>query len=159
MTEILAHYSSTPLGTVRSVEQGPMSMKPRGLWVSVDSCEDNWKTWCETEQWALDELKHRHIITLAEDARILRVSGEKGIDSFTAEYGHPDTVEGTPVPGLSSTYDISWRRVAFRFQGIIIAPYVWSRRLHRETRWYYGWDCASGCIWDAKAIASVERVS
>ena len=31
-----------------------------------------------------------------------------------------------------------------------------ARRLDMETRWYYGWDCASGCVWDASAVQSVE---
>lgn len=49
---------------------------------------------------------------------------------------------------------INWPMVADRYQGIVIAPYLWSRRMDGGL-WYYGWDCASGCIWDAAAVASV----
>ena len=25
-----------------------------------------------------------------------------------------------------------------------------------ELFWYYGWDCASGCIWDPAAVAEIK---
>lgn len=55
--------------------------------------------------------------------------------------------EGTPL--------IDWRRVAESYQGIVIAPYVWARRHHLASGWYYAWDCASGCIWDSAAVAAI----
>ena len=50
---------------------------------------------------------------------------------------------------------IRWQDVALDYQGILIAPYQWSLRLDKDFRWYYMWDCASGCIWDLSAIASL----
>ena len=52
-------------------------------------------------------------------------------------------------------YDIDWNRVAKKYQGIIITPYIWERRLTTTCTWYYGWDVASGCIWDNKAIKEI----
>ena len=45
------------------------------------------------------------------------------------------------------------------YQGIIIAPYLWTRRHHESTGWYYSWDCASGVIWDARAIAELKPLA
>ena len=52
---------------------------------------------------------------------------------------------------------IDWPAVATDYPGLIIAPYQWSCRMSEFTRWYYGWDCASGCIWNADAIARVTE--
>jgi hypothetical protein len=49
---------------------------------------------------------------------------------------------------------IDWGRVAEQYHGIVIAPYQWSLRL--DLMWYYGWDCASGCIWDTWIVERVE---
>ena len=47
-----------------------------------------------------------------------------------------------------------WPGVAAEgWAGIEIAPYIWARRLDGPARWYYGWDAASGCIWDPTAAA------
>ena len=53
---------------------------------------------------------------------------------------------------------IDWRLVAEEWQGIVIAPYLWERRFDSDARWYYSWDCASGCIWDHRAIAAIELI-
>jgi hypothetical protein len=54
---------------------------------------------------------------------------------------------------------IAWDRLRERYQGLIVTPYIWERRLTMgngpDAMWYYFWDCASGCIWDPAAIASV----
>lgn len=48
---------------------------------------------------------------------------------------------------------IDWQAVASDHDGIIISPYNWPAR--HEMIWYYPWDCASGCIWNADAITSI----
>ena len=52
---------------------------------------------------------------------------------------------------------IDWPKVAERYDGIIIAPYQWSRRLDGPM-WYYGWDCASGCVWRARAVLELKSM-
>jgi hypothetical protein len=32
---------------------------------------------------------------------------------------------------------------------------VWECRLDPAAAWYYGWDCASGCVWNLEVIADV----
>jgi hypothetical protein len=143
----LVHYSAQPISCVRSVEQSSkLDMKPRGLWVSDDACEDNWRTWCETENFSLGNLVYAHDVMLAESANILRLSGALDIDAFHDEWSRI---------AFSDYRTIDWSAVARKYDGIIISPYIWNRRLDGRVHWYYGWDCASGCIWNAHAIASI----
>lgn len=59
---------------------------------------------------------------------------------------------------LCSTYELDWLKVKQKYQGIIIAPYQWKCRMAQETKWYYGWDCASGCIWDLDCIDEFKLI-
>ena len=114
--------------------------------------EDGWAAWCRAEDFGLDRLGHVHDVTLAQPDRLLWLEDAAGIDRFTAEYGVP---WGPSFLGLDQVW-IDWTAVARDFDGLVIAPYVWSRRLHPASHWYYGWDCASGCIWDAEVVGSVS---
>jgi len=56
---------------------------------------------------------------------------------------------------------IDWEAVAKRYTGIEIEPYNWERRnsgpnnnYSMSMLWYYGWDCASGCVWELDALVS-----
>ena len=144
---MLLHYSAKPLEfPIRSVAQiARPDHKPRGFWVSVEGVGDSWKDWCEGEEWNVERLAFSHEIVLRPDANILRLSTAENIDWLTKEFVAP----GAPPWAY---YQIDWARVAAKWDGIIIAPYVHERRLHHETNWYYTWDCASGCIWNARAI-------
>jgi hypothetical protein len=141
--ERLLHYSKEPLTEVRSCAQNEHDdpSKPRGLWVSVEG-PDDWKAWCHSEEHHIDRLLIETEVVLASEARILRLSSAFGLDAFTKQYEH--------CAGM-----IDWAAVAREHQVIIIAPYCWERRL--ELICYYGWDCASGVIWDAAAIAGINR--
>ena len=114
--------------------------KPRGLWFDADS---DWQRWCEAESFATDSFKWRHILTL-DFSRIILLTDKDEIDLFTERYAIADRY------GIA----IDWPRVAQEFAGIVIAPYCWKRRMADHARWYYGWDCASGCVWDLTAITS-----
>lgn len=150
----LTHYSDEPIRRIASKEQeaGP-SFKPIGLWVSVDEGGDGWADWCRSEGFRPSNLRHVHNVNLWRDARIMHLRTAVDLDDFTNLYGER----------LSFGEDVSyaplwirWDRVAEEYAGIIIAPYQWSRRLDDRAPWYYSWDCASGCIWDANAISSVR---
>jgi len=154
-TEKLSHFSSEPVSVVRSVEQRwryelpSEHEKPKGFWVSVDG-EDDWASWCASEDFGIGQIRHN--VVLAPNANILRCHDKLDVLCLTERYG-------IDIPGYSwSRKAIDWQRIASEYQGLIIAPYVWECRLNDECNWYYGWDCASGCIWDAAAIASVSEV-
>lgn len=150
----LLHYSATPLGEIRSIPQPSdhsRAFKPRGLWLSVEGDYD-WKSWCEGEIFCLENLACAHEVTLHPSAKILRISDADGIDDLTERFP-----VYFPISGHDAyIYGIQWAEIAKDYQGIIIAPYIWSRRLDMKANWYYSWDCSSGCIWDASAIQSVK---
>lgn len=149
------HWSAEPLGQLEN--RNPIHRwkrdKPHGLWFSVGDGPDSWREWCEREEFMLDSLVWRNVITFRDDARILRISGGRELDAFDDEYRpYPDDPDWDAL--RLSRYAIDWARVGERYQGIIIAPYCWSRRMDLD--WYYGWDCASGCVWDVSAIADIS---
>lgn len=149
MPERLLHYASKPFaGPVVSKSQ-VSTMKPCGLWVSVEG-ENDWPSWCLGENFALGALTHVHEVALVEGANILHLSSGPELQDFTLRYCE----EGGRVFADMDRRDIRWSKVADDYQGIVIAPYQWTCRM--RLFWYYGWDCASGCIWDASAIAGVE---
>lgn len=141
----LLHYSNAQLSEIRSVKQADNWLfKPRGLWVSVEG-KDDWASWCRAEDFRLGSIAHE--VELSPSANILRITDADGIDNLTDEF--------EPSGSLSSWW-LDWQAIAARWQGIIIAPYIWERRLHDRASWYYPWDCASGCIWDASAVKSIK---
>jgi hypothetical protein len=145
----LLHYSSDPIASVHSVEQREDVRrydKPQGLWVSVEG-EDDWRSWCEGEQFGSPAEQICYRVELSAPARILRLSGSLDLLHFTEEYGFNPYADDR----LFSKRDgIRWWEIAKQYDGIIIAPYCWQQRL--ELMWYYSWDCASGCIWNADAV-------
>lgn len=153
MTERLVHWSADPIAVLDPAwdySSGRTRLdKPTGLWVSVEGNGDGWADWCRAEEFGLDRLTHAHEVTLAPSARILRITTPEGIDALTAEYG----------TGRYAGVEVDWPRIAQEYQGILISPYQWSRRLADGCSWYYGWDCASGCIWDLTAIESVRLLA
>jgi len=146
----LSHYSKALTLKPRSCAQHP-AIKPQGLWLSVDGPWD-WKAWCECENFWLETLANRFVITLRRNARILYISTVDGLDWVNERAADSGVYD---INRFGAHY-IDWERVAGAYRGIIIAPYLWEARLDPRYSWYYGWDCASGCIWDAKAIAAVR---
>lgn len=146
------HYSRhpAPITEVYPCRQRP-DMKPRGLWLSVEGDGDGWRDWCEANQprWVA-EWTHIYNVTLAPNANVLLLTSPAEIWDFNKRYS------------CSSPWDsrifwyIAWDKVSAAYDGIVIAPYQWACRLDEEAPWYYGWDCASGCIWEPRAIASLE---
>lgn len=144
----LLHYSEEPVAFDRArtyVQPEPeFYQKPAGLWVSVEG-EDDWPSWCRGEEFNPEGLRVSHRVTLAPGANVLLISTGKALDEFHETYA----VGNEPYAVLRKA-SIDWRKVATDYDGIIIAPYRWNHRLSHL--WYYGWDCASGCIWNLDAI-------
>jgi len=154
---ILSHWSASPLGALYPVEQHGSDLKPRGLWLSVDG-EQDWPTWCRDNEFRDDNaFMHRAVITLKPDAEVLFLQCEREVLEFTERYGY------NPLPGHELLADtgmfIDWIRVAQEWHGLMVPTYLWSMRMHHRTSWYYGWDCASGCIWNPEAIDNVVQVT
>jgi hypothetical protein len=80
--------------------------------------------------------------------KVLKISSLEMLDAFDRNYRANERSE--VFGGFTfHDYDIDWERLAKEYDGVEIAPYQWQRRLS-DQRWYYSWDCASGCIWRPK---------
>lgn len=116
--------------------------KPTGLWYELGG---DWRRWCASDQPDWIDGKFLHGVVL-DGERMLVLRGVGDIDAFHARYALPAAY---PMDGRY----VDWTAVATGYDGIEIAPYCWERRLEGSaSRWYYGWDCASGCIWRPRAM-------
>jgi hypothetical protein len=150
----LLHYSAQPfVGPPRSaVGWLGINMKPVGLWLSVEGDRD-WPEWCRAEEFGIANLACVSEIVLKPKAKVLRLTTALDIDLLTEECGRE------LLPGWGTTRTLDWHAIAEKHDGIIIAPYQWSRRLDGRTAWYYGFDVACGCIWRPRAIADIRPVA
>lgn len=126
-------------------------MKPNGLWYAFG---DSWLNWVEGEmpEWRGDYLYEVKV----NSSKILRITSVKEIAEFTKKH----SVSLLPdVPGLESVpmrlvCYIDWPTITKEYDAIEITPYLWEARY--DYMWYYGWDVASGCVWNTKAVELVE---
>jgi hypothetical protein len=154
----LIHYSNAPVklgDLIARAQEEHGDMKPRGLWVSDEDAECDWKWWCVQEGFRLDMLTHVHEVTLGNAANVLVLKTASEVRAFGREF----TMRHGPFAGGSllgyHTMHLDWAQVIQRWHGLIITPYQWDCRLENDTFWYYSWDCASGCLWDTQAIGSI----
>jgi len=166
------HYSSRPdqivfYDTDYSKAKGEHGhFKPIGLWITPYGQEDNWFEWSMGEEFRISKLNYVHDVELAACANILRITSVEGLDAFSQEYAidlfsnNQKAISPTTGERLESWMYCDWPRLAKIYDGIMISPYQWSRRhmTHNgsKTDWYYSWDCASGCIWNARAIEGIN---
>ena len=150
----LVHYSAEPLVFDQREYRGGIDLnKPDGLWVSVQG-EYDWPSWCTKEGFRLRALRYQAVVTPKAWDRILIVDNSASLHLLQRRF--PPGVH----PERSHWFDArpSWDVVAESYSGIVIAPYQGSCRMSGDTQWYYGWDCASGCIWDTNDIKVSESV-
>jgi hypothetical protein len=137
------HYSETPLLKVAKPKKLNDLFKPCGLWFSVDGNGDGWVEWCRTENFRLSSLAFATELSL-ELKKFRVITNAHDLNEFDKEFG---------VKIFEACWGIKWTTVANLYSGIIISPYIWECRLRgRVSEWYYGWDCASGCVWDTDAV-------
>ena len=150
----LRHFSPGPITTLRPIGEPPEGRrrldKPFGFWIS-DEDDHGWKSWCEGEEFSIENLQYQYEVVLADDGNVLTLTTLDELWDFNQTYR---LANSRPY----SSY-IDWPRLVEKCQGILITPYQWKLRLHDEFFWYYGWDCASGCIWDITAIADLRLIS
>lgn len=154
----LFHYSRKPVTKIRPVDTriAGACYKPAGFWVSVDAPDSDgeswgWRDWCLEENWGASSLAHRHRVMLNDAARVLHIMNLEELYAFDARYCKAKDESDRLHWG---TDGIAWNRVILDYTGLIIAPYQHAARF--EFMWYYGWDCASGVIWDTSIITGIE---
>lgn len=130
--------------------------KPCGFWITDDT-EYCWRSWCVAEGFGMENLTHKHAVDL-DESNILIMRSPYELDAFTREFRVDHWWGPDEQPRKWRDVCIDWRAVSARYAGIIITPYQWQRRMHDSYSWYYGWDCASGCIWRGGAIKGIRLI-
>lgn len=158
----LIHYTNEKFSLEpRKYDQSELDWqaKPNGLWITVEGPYD-WKWWCEEEEYNLERLIVSYEIKLKEDAKILYLITEREILNMSIRFPYIKPQWDNPEGQLiCRTYEIDWKKVKEKYQGIIIPQYFWDCRLSEKSCWYYGWDCASGCIWDLECIEEFKLIN
>ncbi len=111
-----------------------VDFKPRGLWYGIG---ESWLDWLDSEQ-ANWYGPYTYVLDIPRGAEILSLRTADAVVAFEQKFG--------VALGRTTTRSIDWRRVAKDYCGVEIAPYQHSLRY--GPLWYYGWDVASGCIWN-----------
>ena len=112
--------------------------KPKGLWYA---CGPEWLNWMSTDMpECLNKVNYIYELTL-DPTTICFIRTADDLQKFDRKYGSKTTWGGETI---------NWAKVARDYKGIEICPYQGADRYVYD--WYYGWDIASGCIWDASAI-------
>lgn len=140
--------------------------KPHGTWVSVPGDRD-WRD-VAPDMGFFPHGGYVHTFEL-DTSRVLVIDTLDALDRFHQSHcADPRSMtERARGAGLRSgddarddardpmaSFHVRWARVADRCDGVIIAPYQRERR--HDYLWYYGWDCACGCIWQPRALTWVR---
>lgn len=155
MKKLLYHFSDKPwvFNPEYKYDEGKYkhlvssALKPRGLWLSDEHSELGWSKWCEENDFG--SLAYKKAFTLDME-QVLHLKTYRDLVAFTVHY---DKVGAWSERG---TY-LDWQRVKKAYAGLLITPYCYEARL--ELMWYYGWDCASACIWDLSVLKEEEGIS
>lgn len=116
--------------------------KPKGLWYA---CGNEWLSWLTYE---MPEWIGNYVYSIdVNEGSILNIRSYDQLIEFDKNYG---------VKTEWSSH-IDWEKVANRYDGIEICPYIYEARYSLD--WYYGWDVASGCIWNPSAVQSIKLIA
>lgn len=149
-----SHYNDKPTWEPRAELYAQcIGPKPNGVWLSVDGKYD-WPHWCASEGFRTELLAYRHVFEITDPSRVALLDHPAHISEMTEQWradppGYPQILRG-------DSWNLDWPTITQQCGGMIIAPYHWSQRLRDNTRWYYGWDCASGCVWDLSLLRHVK---
>jgi len=129
-------YHEYPVRHPRAMK-GLENFKPHGLWLS-DESDYGWSHWCKDNDYGSLECRKDFQIDLSH---VFVLTNYYEIKAFTEYFRLNHHMEN---------FHIDWARLKKTHTGILITPYCWEARL--QFLWYYGWDCASACIWDLRIL-------
>lgn len=150
------HTSSEPIESAKDVaiEGKLFGFKPRGFWYS---CGDSWIEWMSWEMpdW-LNSVKYLYELDIDYSKMLVIDTEEKLIlfDKMQQDRTKRHNDVNSYTDKMGGFWGIDWKPIMQNYYGIEICPYQSSQR--HSINWYYTWDVASGCIWNAKAIKSVK---
>jgi hypothetical protein len=121
-----------------------IGFKPEGLWYECqDASTIDWKEFCETGLTGGTSRYDSSYDVILNDYEILFITDKNDFKKFEKMYGIPNR-------DFPEDIRIDWPKVTSHYDGIEICPYRTDMRM--ESDWYYGWDVASGCVWNASGI-------
>lgn len=126
--------------------------KPIGLWYGQN---DSWISWCQSQMPHWLGLYIYEILP-CED-QLYQIKNEEDFVKFEEDY--KADLEGLPkefldIKSIFSTRWMNYKKLSENYSGIEIIPYQYS--LRHSSFWYYGWDCASGCIFKKSGIKELR---
>jgi hypothetical protein len=112
--------------------------KPIGFWYGFGT---SWVDWCYANRYGDPSRGVLHQLHVARPERVLQLVSEADMRAFLREYRDPT---------LRTFSNIRWGVLATQVAGIEFPAYQHAHvfEQHDTWGWTYGWDCASGCIWD-----------
>ena len=132
------HMSKNPFELEQRTFNQKVTMKPFGFWYGFGS---EWIDWTRSE---MPEWVGKYIYSVdIGNTNVLQIKTHMELMMFNREY----------QSNLSDTGHrrlIDWKKVADKYDGIEINPYQFEARY--QYLWYYGWDIASGCVWNLKNV-------
>lgn len=129
-----------------------LGYKPNGLWYGINW---EWEEWCKSEmpKW----LHKKHFSLEIDMNKILLLDSTEKIMDFQKEFGEMPDWMNDGLKRIKNHEYINWEKVAEKYSGIEISPYQYSLRF--KLMWYYGWDIASGCIFNLSCIKSINLIT
>ena len=131
--------SGLNLDLLNSTPKQCVSWKPKGFWYGINY---SWVEWCLYNQ---SDWLTPFIYELELGESILKITDDVEFGLFEEEY--------LTIPEGNISYIDYPKLINEGYNGLQISPY---RPDKRFSFWYYGWDCASGCIWNIKGIKSIK---
>ena len=139
----LTHDNDLKKMNTKQRDSGP---KPMGLWYCVGFGWLDFTTSDFTTFYTIGNRVHAFEISL-DGLNILKITSYDELLKFEDAYLVSNEED---VYKSMRKFDIDWARVAENYDGIEIAPYIHKARMGHM--WYYGWDVASGCIWNTSNL-------
>jgi len=133
-------FLKAPFDSIK-VEAQKIHFKPKGLWYG---CGTGWLDFASSDY---HEGLGKYVYKLELNySNMLKITNNKQLLDFTSEFSVDDL-------------HIDWTKVASKYDGIEICPYLYDMRMDDRTSWYYSWDVASGCIWKQSALKKAELIA
>lgn len=141
----------------REYDQSKMYLHshPNGLWFNVDGKEeeDLRVSFKNSKFYHRRTIRPFYEITLNKNSNILYLNTKEDIFELIKKYPYHRYIHADSFGRkILYSYEVDWFKIKKEYQGVIIPNYHWECVLSKDSIWYYGWDCKSGCIWDLNCI-------
>ena len=136
--ETRIHMSKKPFELEQRVYSQRIGMKPHGFWYGFGN------EWIDWTRYEMPNWVGKYIYKVDIDkSNILEIKTRMDLMVFTRQHQSLKNVTGEGDA-------IDWDVISKKYEGIEINPYQQEART--QYIWYYGWDVASGCIWNLNKV-------